>query len=239
MPMEEVDEILNMKMNIGPTITKLGNAITAVSIVTNNFVSIRKAYMALRLKHPAARHIVCVWNFPTDLYFDGSNYCEDEEIGVGSQLLDMMVRNQISHRAIFVVRYCGEKLHENRITAYLDAVKAVIKQAPYNTILECNQQISESSNDNPTARSTNEKQGRGGYRGRGAPRGRGRGRGEGRGGRGGTKEIKRYSPPKFSNEKIRDKLQNNAEIRPEKHQAGVAANTYAGVLNDNLRMDVT
>ena len=99
--------------------------------------------MSLRLWYPAARHIVCVWNFRTDLQFDGSSYCEDGKTGVGAAILNHMVKNNITHRAIYIIRYCGEKLNADRIPIYIQAISAVIKQAPYNAILQCEQKIEE------------------------------------------------------------------------------------------------
>ena len=155
----------------------------------------------MKLKHPAARHILCAWNIPTETFHDGVSYCEDEEYGIGSAILQTLIDNGVTHRAIFAIRYCGEKLQNDRIDTYMQAVKAVIKQAPYNSIVRCEQQIKEDDQKNP-------RQAGGPRRGTNNYRGRGRGFRGGRGG-GGRKineEKRKYSPPSFRKDRITDAL---------------------------------
>ena len=157
---EELDEIMSMAINITGKIRKIDNTLIGASAVVNSFEQIQKAYLSLRLKHPAARHIVAAWNIPTDQVYDGQCYCEDEEIGVGKPILDLLVQNDITHRVIFVIRYCGPKLNKERVPLYLEAAKVVIKQAPFNRLLRKEQNIAE--DDGRDQRNVGRRRGRGG-----------------------------------------------------------------------------
>ena len=152
MTSKDLNEVMELPMNIGPKLVKKGNTFFAASIPANNFDDIQKAYMSLRLKHASARHIVAVWSIPTDKVYDGINFCEDDELGIGIPLLRLLLENDITNRAIFVVRKCGEKLFEENITSYTEAIKALIKQAPYNPILSCMQSIKEDTETKKQAR---------------------------------------------------------------------------------------
>ena len=56
--------------------------------------------MALKLKFPEARHIVAVWNLPTDEKYDGQFYCEDEEYGVGEPILKYLIEQNINSSGV-------------------------------------------------------------------------------------------------------------------------------------------
>ena len=141
LPMEELDEIMDLQMNVTPKIHKKGNVFIAAGMPIKSLDQIKKGYMSLRLKHPAARHITAVWNLPTNKVFDGQSYCEDEEYGVGARMLKVLKDNDISHRVVYVIRYCSEKLNAERVETYVQAVKALIDQAPYNPNLQAMQKV--------------------------------------------------------------------------------------------------
>ena len=147
MPMEKLNEIMDYPLNTSPKLVKKDNIFIAASATVSSFEQINKAYMAMKLKHPGARHIVAVWNIPTDMIYDGQNYVEDEELGVGQSMLSVLVSNDITHRAVFVARYAAAKLNDDRIPAYVAAVEAIIQQAPYNTAVGIDQKIQEKSEE--------------------------------------------------------------------------------------------
>ena len=72
------------------------------------------------------------------------DYCDDNEIGAGAKLLEAMQKNQVTHKAFFVVRYTGkQKIKEDRFKGYLSAVTALIAQKPINSITKKQQNIQE------------------------------------------------------------------------------------------------
>ena len=87
---------------------------------------------------------MCAFNLPCTateqyLYKDA---CDDGDIGIGAQILDIMKRSNITHKAVFIVRYCGkQKLEENRADAYVQTFKALLTYKPMNTCLQKTQDI--------------------------------------------------------------------------------------------------
>ena len=68
-----------------------------------------------------------------DIYKD---FCDDGDGGAGAVLLESMKQSDLTHKAIYVVRYCGaSKLGEKRLDAYMQAAKVLIATKPKNTIL--------------------------------------------------------------------------------------------------------
>ena len=67
-----------------------------------------------------------------------------------------MQRSQISHKALFIVRYCGKsKLNEERYPCYQRAAAALIAQKPINGVTRKRQEMSDANPDyDPTKRKT-------------------------------------------------------------------------------------
>ena len=142
---QELDEVMKKKTLKGNPIRSDGNLFIPYAVDTNDFNTIRDCYFKLRLIHASARHIVCIFNLPgpdAQKHLN-ADYCDDGDIGVGAAILREMKASNIYNRAFFVVRYCGEKLNENRIGLYLRAVKELMKQKPYNEILQKKQSFNE------------------------------------------------------------------------------------------------
>ena len=140
----ELDEIMETKVLKGPQIRDKDSIFIPYGIDVDNFEYIRKAYLKLKLVHAAARHIVCAYHLPgpDSQKHLNSDSCDDQENGVGARLLQEITENNIFNKAIFVVRYCGkEKLAENRHSAYIDAVRQLLEQKPYNEILQKKQTL--------------------------------------------------------------------------------------------------
>ena len=144
MPEDELNEILQMKINAAPNVIREeNNSFSSYSIPASNLEEVRKAYMAIKLSDPGARHIVGVWRLPGGgMDHELNDYQDDEDFGVGRNILEMLQDNQITHRAIFVARYTStENLGAKRFVLYCDAVKAIIRQAPYNSLCQEDQVI--------------------------------------------------------------------------------------------------
>ena len=144
---EELDKILKFPVLRGPEIKKDDNTFIAYCVDTDKIQQVRDGYHKVRLMHASARHVVCVFNLPckdglTHLY---SDYCDDEDIGVGSYILAQMKRSHVSHKALYIVRYCGKsKLNEDRLPCYLRAAVALIAQKPINGVTRSKQELKES-----------------------------------------------------------------------------------------------
>ena len=141
MKFEEVNSIMELPLVIGTEYYCKGNRIVAASFCTNDLQGVNHAYMSVKLKYPAARHIVAVWNIPTDLKFDGQDFCDDQDHGVGRMILNMMIQSDISNRALFLIRHSGEKMNEDRISMYKKAAISVLEKSPINSVLNTRQEF--------------------------------------------------------------------------------------------------
>ena len=218
--MTRLNMIMATKLDRGDDMNIEGNKFVAYNLCTNSYDMINQAYMKVRLDHAEARHIVCVWSVPDPTEYEGNDYCEDEEYGVGKHILEVLTKNGINNRAIFIVRNTGQKLHGNRIRTYVNMVENVIKKFAVNTVNGKTQKIEEevepiaepNTKNSPTyaditkdSRPTKYYKTRGG---RGAPRG-GRG-GPQRGGKGAPIAPKtRYVPPTFPVPRRKDEQEKN------------------------------
>ena len=125
---------------------KDGNVFTPYTIATTDIDRIRDAYMKIRLNHANARHIVCAWSVSGPRIYENNDYCDDEEHGAGKEILDLMLDNAITCRAIFVVRKCGVRLNNERLPTYIEAVQQMMLQCPENAVTKIKQTIN-SEND--------------------------------------------------------------------------------------------
>ena len=130
----------------GPVSTSQDSSFIACMIDTDRISQVKEAYFKVRLLHARAHHIVCAYNLPCDesenhLFKDS---CDDGESGAGSHLLKIMKINRITHRAVFVARYCGtQKLGDERLTSYVKALENLMKSRPMNAITRKPQAIEE------------------------------------------------------------------------------------------------
>ena len=74
-----------------------------------------------------------------------SDFLDDEDHAVGRAILELLTANNITHRAVFIACYVGEKLHADRFLAYKTAVAETIKKANLNPICNRLQEISADS----------------------------------------------------------------------------------------------
>ena len=143
MPIENLNKVMSMKVDIGDETTVQGNSFQAFSACVDNYEQIQNIYMQIRLNNADARHIVCAWSIPGIKYYEANDGCDDEDHGMSAKILDLMLRNNITHRALYVVRHVGEKLNKNRISAYVEAASGVVEKYPYNPLTKKQQKIVE------------------------------------------------------------------------------------------------
>ena len=131
--MEDFDHTMEMKICKGEQLTTKGNTFIGYLIDANTHQPIRRAYLKLRLMHPRARHIVCAFNIPgIGPHFQDT--CDDDDYGASRPILKAMIDSGIESKAIFVVRYMGQKLNNERFSSYLEAAERVLQQHPTNRL---------------------------------------------------------------------------------------------------------
>ena len=141
---EELDILLKLPSAKGPQIQKGDSYYTAYCVDADNAQTVRDVYFKVRLLHARARHIICAYKLPgpeTDKFLN-EDFCDDDEFGAGALLLGVMKKNNISCKALFVVRHCGkQKLGREQLSAYIVAAKALLTLKPKNNILGIEQSI--------------------------------------------------------------------------------------------------
>ena len=142
---DELDEILAKSTMKGPELRIKGSVFVPYAIDVADYKTVIDVYMKIRLLHAPARHIVCahILPGPEQEAHHLRDSCDDGENGAGAMLLKAMEQSDISHKAFFIVRYCGdEKLGSDRMSKYVEAAENLLKLKPMNKLLNKKQQFS-------------------------------------------------------------------------------------------------
>ena len=212
--MTELNLIMATPLIQGAKISVKKNEFYGYTMCSNSASQIQLTYDKIRLNHADARHIACVWSIPAKNKYERIDACDDGEEGIGPALIKCFRENNIQSRAVFIVRKCGEKLGDKRISTYMQCVKQTVELHPQNTVTSQTEKISVSQgNSTPgtyadaikSPPNTIVNRGRRGNSYRGTYRGRWRGRG-GRGGQGRGRDNRREDKYKDSNEDIQPRV---------------------------------
>ena len=142
MDAQQLNEILSIPVVKGGKIQQDGSTFIGYTIAVNSHEQVQRAYHKIKLVHADARHVICGYDVPGIQKEYCQDFCDDKEMGAGRQLLNILLRNDITHRAVFVVRYFGGKrMGPARYECIVEAAKTAILQDPYNSILKKEQHI--------------------------------------------------------------------------------------------------
>ena len=172
LPLQKLNEIMMMEVERGRPIQTKGNTFIPYVACVDSTDQVQDLYMKIRLSHAEARHIICAYSVPGAEVLECSDHCDDEDHGVSKAVLDILLENNISHRAVFIVRNVGDKLHDERISTYAAAAKAILSTHTWNSKTQSDQKIQHSDTQQTGLKSKNT--GKGGYVYRGRGRGGGR-----------------------------------------------------------------
>ena len=143
MDLDEIRNVLAIKVNQGKQINEQSSAFLGFSIPAQSFEQVRQAYAKLKIVHAGARHIVCAFSLPGQEKHHCNDYCNDGEYGAGKNLLKLLLDNNITSRAVFVVRYCqGQKIGSVRHKCFAQAATEVINANKYNKYTKTAQEVS-------------------------------------------------------------------------------------------------
>ena len=167
MTSEEFEQIMSVKLHQGKQVSdeKGGNVLAAFTAPTATLNDVNKAYAKMKLQFPQATHIVGSFSVPGQETYYCQDYCDDGDYGAGRRILDLMKKNNITSRAIFVVRFTdGTKLGGKRFPSYLDAAIDAINTSPENYLTKTSQRINKKqlSPSKPRSTSVLPRSGRGG-----------------------------------------------------------------------------
>ena len=132
MPIKEIEETLKYPViKASKSVKNMDDSFIGYTLATNNHEAVQKAYLKIKLHHPSARHIMCAYNLPGLPDHEMKDYQDDEEVGGGRALLELLVNNNIECRAVFVARYCKEeKLGASRfLSIQMAAIHAINNDA--------------------------------------------------------------------------------------------------------------
>ena len=139
---QQLQEILKLELNTTGSVTQEKSTFRAYIGDVRNFVDIRKMYIKAKLLEPAARHIVCAYYLEGKEHHYDRNYCDDGEPGAGKNLLELLVRNEIKNKVLFVARHFGGvKMGADRFDCYVSAAKIVLKEFPHSKIFKRTQEF--------------------------------------------------------------------------------------------------
>ena len=162
---DRLNSILELDIIRGIPIKLEDSIFIAYTTDVSTHAQIRDLYLKIRLMHAHARHIVCAYYIPGSRHHH-QDYEDDSENGAGRILLRFMQKNNLSHRVLFVVRFCGQvKLKENRFSSYLKAVDEVLKLNNYNATLKICQDFTTKIEDKAKERPKSSKHSAGSRRG--------------------------------------------------------------------------
>ena len=143
-PPEELHKLLQKETPRGPQVTQDNSRFIAYTAAVKDFREIRQLYMKMKLIQPNARHIPCAYIVQgehTHTHFS-QDFHDDGEPGAGRNILDMMKRNQLENRVIFVARrYGGVRMGPTRFECYVEAAKGAVQANPFNEVLQRNQVV--------------------------------------------------------------------------------------------------
>ena len=146
---EELDEIMAVKLHQGKQVSDNDgrNILAAFTTPAATHNEVNKAYAKMKLKFPQATHIVCTYVIPGQEVHYCQDFCDDGDYGVGRRVLAMMKRNNITSRAIFIVRYTdGTKLGTKRFPSYMEAATNAVNTSPENYLTKTSQRIQKKMN---------------------------------------------------------------------------------------------
>ena len=211
MPMSRLNQVMMTPLQRARAVLEDQNKFTAYSLCTNNYRTAQDAYMQIRLNHAEARHIVCAWYIPSQNDYEDIDWCDDDEYGAGAAVANVLKENKITHRVVYIVRNCGQKLNKKRLPLYQSVAKKLLQQYPENPICGKTQLIEDKPYDEMrqetyarAVQQGSKKKDHPIHRGRGQGR-RGHGRGRGRGG---------FAHRNTENEEHRNNNPNKGRLRP-------------------------
>ena len=128
---EQISKILGTTTNRGDEFIKQNSSFIGYSADVSSHHEIKEVYKKIKLIKPEARHVVCAYIIQHDQEMYGKDYSDDGEPGAGRVLLNMMERNNITQKAIFIARkYGGERMGSSRFVCYVKAGKSCLGLDP-------------------------------------------------------------------------------------------------------------
>ena len=150
MEIQDMEEVVKLKLEHGPQREKAGNQFIKYTMCTSSLKQVCDANFKLRLAHPKARHIRCAYVIKDEeeAQHDRQGNCDDGEHGASINLLEILLGNNISQCAVYVLRYYSRvKIGPDRFDCICEAAEECVKLNGFNTITQQMQEISQPDED--------------------------------------------------------------------------------------------
>ena len=129
----ELGNRLIITVSQGEEIIVEGQKFIGFTAIVKNLDEVCSAYARIATQHAEARHLVSAWCIPGEDWHHLQDFSDDDEHGLGAELLHLLATCKIYNRALFVARiYDGTHIGPKRIDAFKDAAKSAIVTAPFN-----------------------------------------------------------------------------------------------------------
>ena len=120
------------------------------SMEIKDIEDVRAGYAEVMRLNPDALHVCCSYRLPGRNFVRLQNYHDNGEAGGGRTIFNMMKHSKMWNRALFVVRYYGNKhLGNSRFATMAAAVKSVVARSSFNKTIGKNQFIEEQTENRP------------------------------------------------------------------------------------------
>ena len=146
-------KVSEIHVSHGEVQRKGGCKFTGYSAEVRNLSDVQAAYIKVCRLNPSALHISCAFRIPGTDTAHLQSYEDDGEHGCGRTIFSILLEADIYYRAIYVVRYYGNKhLGAARFNMIKSAVKSSIAQASFNLIVKKHQYLSSDHEANQCGR---------------------------------------------------------------------------------------
>ena len=126
MSREQRQLVQNIKLVTMRERKELGNTFIGYATRAYDIREVREAYQHLKLKHPDATHIVVAHSF-ADPRPELTDYSDDGEVGAGRRMVDLLLQNNTTEIAVYIVRYhSGRNLGPRRFELILELTQECI-----------------------------------------------------------------------------------------------------------------
>ena len=134
---KELEKILKLPISQTGKVSQDMSVFQGFAADVKDHQQVREYYIKMKLMEPMAKHIVCAYWVDGHL---GQDYCDDGEAAAGKVLMDILQKQKLKNKVVFVSRkYGGQKMGASRFECYRAAAEVVLKANPWNDVLKMKQ----------------------------------------------------------------------------------------------------
>ena len=137
---QDMTKMFEVDLKTGNTLVQDKSIFQAFTAEVKTYGQVRELYKRVKLVQPTACHIICIFWLQGKQHYYTRDFCDDGEPGASKSILDLMVKNNLEDRVVFVSRkYGGIKMGSERFNCYLKAARQVL-EATLNRTLDAGEE---------------------------------------------------------------------------------------------------